>query len=351
MALYKIKYLVAAAFLILTDFSFTQERELVADLKGQWKFSIGDDMKWVQMTSDYYDWDAIKVPSAWENEGYHGYDGFAWYRKRVYIPGKFLSRHLELVLGRIDDADEVYFNGRLIGKTGSFPPNYSTAYNVFREYNLPNTIVKYDDWNLIAVRVYDAELSGGMLEGAFSLYATNNILFPTMSLESEWKFKPGDKSEWKEINFDDSKWNSIMVPGKWEELGYPNHDGYSWYRKKFVPLNSLKGNKLVLMLGKIDDYDEVFLNGVKIGGTGQINNPRVSMNDQAYLQSRGYFVPDGLLKFEAENVIAVRVFDGFKDGGIYEGPVGFTTQQRYIQFWRQQKKGSKSFWEKLINGD
>jgi len=348
----RIKYWLSALVIVFTShILFAQSKELVSDLTGDWKFSIGDDMKWMQMNYDDKDWDAIWVPSAWEYQGYHGYDGYAWYRKKVYIPGKYISKQLLLKLGRIDDVDEVYFNGKLVGRTGSFPPNYVSAYSVYRDYNVPNTIVRYNDWNLIAVRVFDSEQVGGMLDGEFSLYAMNNILFPMMSLESEWKFKTGDNSEWKNPRFDDSKWGNIMVPGKWENLGYPNYDGYAWYRKKFVPFNSLKGSKLVLMLGKIDDYDEVFINGVKIGGTGKIDRGSIGNNDKTYSQFRGYFVPDGLLKFNDENVIAVRVFDGWRDGGIYEGPVGFTTQQRYIQFWRQEKKNNKSFIEKFFFGD
>lgn len=348
----KLKYwMLFGAVLILTVNIMPSDKDLIKDLRGKWKFNIGDNMKWLQMGFNDDNWDDVYVPAPWENEGYHGYDGFAWYRKKVYISSRYMSRRIEFDLGRIDDADEVYFNEKLIGKTGSFPPEYVSAYSNYRNYVIPNTVIRWDDWNLISVRVYDSEQYGGMIDGNFCIYATKNVIFPLMSLESEWKFKTGDNSEWKNENYDDSKWGSIMVPGKWEAFGYPLYDGYAWYRKKFVPLKTLEGKELVLMLGKIDDYDEVYLNGKRIGGTGLINSGKLRNNDPAYSQFRGYFVPDGLLKYNAENVIAVRVFDGWRDGGIYEGPIGFTTQQNYVQFWRQEKKNSKSFFEKLFNGD
>jgi sialate O-acetylesterase len=62
------------------------------------------------------DWSEIKVPARWEDEGYRGYDGFAWYRKKVRVPSVFKNRNVYLELGYIDDVDEVYFNGEKIGQ-------------------------------------------------------------------------------------------------------------------------------------------------------------------------------------------------------------------------------------------
>ena len=43
-------------------------------------------------------------------------------------------------------------------------------------------------------------------------------------------------------------------------------------------------------------------------------------------------------KRNEKNIIAVRVFDSGRDGGIYEGPVGLITQTKYIDYWRKIKK-------------
>lgn len=347
------KYFVFACItaLIYAHILFAQNEEMVSNLEGLWKFSIGDDMNWAKMSFDDRGWDEIRVPSAWENEGYHGYDGYAWYRKKVYIPREYQNRALGIKLGRVDDVDEVFINEKMIGKTGNFPPDYNSAYSVYRDYVIPNTVIRYNDWNLIAIRVFDSEQLGGMLDSGFYIYAKQNIIFPMMSLESTWKFNTGDNKEWKDENFDDSKWKEILVPANWEHQGYPDYDGYAWYRKKFVPFSDLEGKKLVLMVGKIDDYDEVYLNGVKIGSTGKIDNPTAKLDANVYKYFRGYYLPDGLLKFNKENVIAVRVYDGWRYGGIYSGPVGFTTQQKYIQFWRDEKKNQKSFLEKFFFGE
>ncbi len=52
--------------------------------------------------------------------------------------------------------------------SGGFPPNYVTAYDAHREYYLPKEILK-EGKNTIAIRVYDAQLEGGIIRGAVGL--------------------------------------------------------------------------------------------------------------------------------------------------------------------------------------
>lgn len=110
------------------------------NLAGQWKFSIGDDIKCSTPAFNDANWENIKVPSPWENEGFNGYDGYAWYRKHFNIPLSLKGKSVYLSMGYIDDCDEVYVNGHLVGFSGSFPPNYYTAYNALRMYPCPRII-------------------------------------------------------------------------------------------------------------------------------------------------------------------------------------------------------------------
>ncbi|MFA6597458.1 MAG: hypothetical protein WCS69_07025 [Ignavibacteriaceae bacterium] len=345
-------YLAPVLLLLLVTIQkdlYGQTQNTIANLKGNWKFSIGDDKSRSAYAYDDRDWDVIKVPSEWENEGYHGYNGYAWYRKKVYISGSYKSINIYFSIGYIDDVDEVYFNGRLIGKKGAFPPNYETAYNQFREYIIPPSFINFDGQNQIAIRVYDGELAGGIVSGSVSIIGKNYFLYPDYSLDGDdWKFTTGDEKDFKEKNYDDSQWSYIQVPALWDNYGYANYDGFAWYRKKFNPGKVLDGKKLVLMLGQIDDMDETFINGVWVGSIGEINRPFPETNTYDYLQLRGYFIPDGLIKPGEENTIAVRVYDGFKEGGIYSGPIGFTTQEKYIKYWKSIKYKKESFWDKLF---
>lgn len=344
----KLKLLVIAAsvLILLTEKGFGQGSEWkVLSLKGKWKFSIGDDKKWARPDFNDRDWEEIYAPSPWEEQGFYGYDGYAWYRKHFYCPASVKGKLLTLNIGRIDDVDEVYINGRLMGQTGSFPPDYATAYDAERKYTVPESLLKMNADNVISIRVYDAELGGGIMSGDLGLFARSYPIQPEIALDGFWKFRIGDDQEWKDNEYSDRDWKEIIAPAFWETQGYRNYDGYAWYRKKiFIPA-SMKDKQLVLMLGKIDDKDETFFNGRQIGQTGDINGEYT--NDRDYQMFRGYFIPKDAIKYNSDNIIAVRVYDGFQDGGIYSGPIGITTRERYSQMWKKQK-GQKSFWELLF---
>ncbi|MCU7490371.1 MAG: glycoside hydrolase [Ignavibacteria bacterium] len=338
----KLFVITASVLTMLSQNAFGQESQWKAfGLKGKWKFSIGDDKKWARPDFNDKAWEEIYAPSPWEDQGFHGYDGYAWYRKHFYCPASVKGKSLLLQMGFIDDVDEIYINGKLVGSTGSFPPEYQTAYDAERRYPVPESILKISADNVIAVRVYDAELGGGIMSGELGLFVRQYPIWPDVALEGYWKFRTGDSPEWKNKDFQDNAWNEIVVPAFWENQGYANYDGFAWYRKKVVIPSWLNGKQLVLMLGKIDDKDEVYFNGRLIGRTGDLREE--STNDRDYQMFRGYYIPKDIIT-NGNNTIAVRVYDGFRDGGIYQGPIGITTQEKYNQMWRKQKK-HKSFWE------
>ncbi|HZI24403.1 MAG TPA: hypothetical protein VFD46_04975, partial [Chryseolinea sp.] len=123
--------LVLITSVLLTLEASCQERDRRENLQGYWKFILGDNKKFAKPEYDDSDWEKIYVPDSWQDEGFRNYNGYAWYRKTIEIEVEN-NDELYLDLGRIDDVDEVYFNGKLIGSTGGFPPDYFTAYNYIR---------------------------------------------------------------------------------------------------------------------------------------------------------------------------------------------------------------------------
>ncbi len=342
---YKTRTLFISSIICLLSLSnkiYASEENLVLlkSLEGKWQFSIGMNEEWISPKFNDSNWESIKVPSPWEDEGFNGYNGYAFYRKNITISSNYKDRMLYLNMGYIDDVDEVYLNGNKIGSTGSFPPNYSTAYNAERIYYIPAEYINFDGSNLIAVKVYDSEQQGGIVSGDIGLYGGKTAVNLDVNLQSIWKFSPGDDLRRKESDFDDSGWSEIFVPGKWEDQGFRDYDGYAWYRKSFLFQTNADNEKMVLLMGKIDDIDQVFINGTFVGSTGEFPLKRGSEANtgQEWEAFRGYYVPEGLLKKNQKNVIAVRVLDTGGDGGIYEGPVGLITQTKYIEYWRKIKK-------------
>ena len=128
-----------------------------------------------------------------------------------------------------------------------------------------------------------------------------------------WSFSVGDDMNWSKHDVDVSKWDRLFVPDNWDNH-YNGYNGFGWYRKTFDVRWLPEKGDIVLFLGQIDDVDEVFVNGVKVGQTGQFP-PEFST---AWNQERRYLISRELLK-SSNNVIAVRVYDTAGPGGILNG--------------------------------
>lgn len=318
----------------------------VLDLRGKWKFELGDDDKRASVAFDDSKWNEIFVPSPWEDEGYPGYDGYAWYRKHFRFSAGAEEKTLYLRLGCIDDVSEVYLNGVIIGITGDFPPDFRTAYNIEVILPIPKNILKGSGDNVIAVRVYDDQLAGGIVSGRVGFYESKDYLTPDVSFAGEWQFKTGDSEKWMEPSFDDRSWDQIFAPAYWESQGYPRYDGMAWYRLHFKIPAELEGKTVIVLLGRIDDLDETYINGEEIGRTGRIrSNPRRSVRHNEYREFREYTVHAGLLKAGIDNVIAVRVYDVGGEGGIYEGPIGIITREHFKEWKNNRTWNENRFWK------
>ena len=111
-------------------------------------------------------------------------------------------------------------------------------------------------------------------------------------------------ASWSTASLDDISWPKMKVPQLWEQEALKDVDGIVWLRRIVEVSSEDAGKPALLSLGMIDDNDQTFLNGTKIGETS------------AYDVKRSYAVKGGLLK-AGKNVIAVRVEDSGGGGGIY----------------------------------
>ena len=115
---------------------------------------------------------------------------------------------------------------------------------------------------------------------------------------------------WKNTDFDDSKWPKMKLPGLWEYqgLGLDNLDGVVWFRKTIVIDDVDAGKAAKLGLGKIDDSDDTYVNGTKVGS---------AKNQSA--ANRHYDIPAGVLK-AGKNIISIRIEDTGGGGGVAGQP-------------------------------
>jgi cephalosporin-C deacetylase len=155
-----------------------------------------------------------------------------------------------------------------------------------------------------------------------AILAFLNAGFAQNILPSEWKFKTGDNSEWSSPAFNDSDWGTITPGIVWEQQGFPSYDGYAWYRATFVIPSKFKKDAesyggLSLQLGRIDDVDFTWFNGDLIGKTGELPPNFITKWDEL----RVYSIPASKVNWDKPNTLAVRVYDGNGNGGIYSDPI------------------------------
>ncbi|HKP13347.1 MAG TPA: sialate O-acetylesterase [Blastocatellia bacterium] len=116
-------------------------------------------------------------------------------------------------------------------------------------------------------------------------------------------------------DFSEEGWQSMRLPQFWETAGLLI-DGAVWFRKTVEVPAAWAGRDLTLSLGPVDDFDVTYFNGAKVGATG-------SETPNFYMVPRKYTVPGSLVK-AGRNVIAVRAFDHYGQGGFGGGPSDMT---------------------------
>ncbi len=130
------------------------------NIDGDWQFALGDDPQYAKPDYDDGWWEKIGGPAdqwdTWGGESHPSYTGFAWYRRHIDIlPTPGTTGEYKILITRVDDAYEVYWNGKLIGSEGRMPPRPSWHYTKFpHSYNLVGSAV-----GVLAIRVWKAPLS------------------------------------------------------------------------------------------------------------------------------------------------------------------------------------------------
>lgn len=146
--------------------------------------------------------------------------------------------------------------------------------------------------------------------------------------ETKWKFMidPGNtglEKGWQRPEFDGSSWWDIAVPRAWvmpskSDSQAKIYSGFAWYRRAVIIPTEWQGKKVFLNIGKIQDKDWAYVNGVPVGKT---------VADGLYYLRRSYVIPCTAIKYGQPNVIAIRVLGARRNGGIIEGPVSLTADK------------------------
>lgn len=99
----------------------------------------------------------------------------------------------------------------------------------------------------------------------------------------------------------------VTLPGLWEQKGMPGFDGVGYYAARLAIPKGWERKRLCLSLGRIDDADSTYVNGVFVGG----------MTD--WVSQRIYPVPKAALRGDSLRIL-IRVLDNGGGGGIHGMP-------------------------------
>jgi alpha-galactosidase len=151
-----------------------------------------------------------------------------------------------------------------------------------------------------------------------------------MVVLENWKFITGDSLAYLNVDYNDAGWKTINPSLCWEPQGLSEYDGYAWYRVTFMLPDAIRKSSyfkdsVSIKIGKVDDTEQTFLNGELIGENGRVvpagQKPgEFEGNSQAYSYFRDYVLAadDPRLRWNKQNVLAIRVHDHGGMGGLYD---------------------------------
>ena len=176
-----------------------------ADLKDHGK--SGGLALWARPDFDDTAWKTITLPCMVQ-ELWPSTNGIFWFRKTVDIPASWAGKDLTLSLGPVDDFDETYWDGELVGS--------GKLWNKAREYTVPGRLVKGGK-TVICVRCTDDHGEGG-LYGASDLLYVQGPDGQKIGLDNQWKvtlsvsFSGAPRSTAREPNMPTVLYNAMIKP-------------------------------------------------------------------------------------------------------------------------------------------
>ena len=161
----------------------------------QARFITGNNEAYKLEGYDDTKWELQKPGEVWQAQGHENYHGYAWYRIHVTLPSSiknnaFWKDSLRIFLAHVNDVDETFLNGTVIGHIGSFPEEaggYISKWPAVREYHiaLTSNLIKWDADNVIAIRVFDGGGTGGIFMGQPYIDALEKVNGISISMDNQ----------------------------------------------------------------------------------------------------------------------------------------------------------------------
>ncbi len=207
------------AYLKLPDFNYeTSAGDFAKTVQEMRDQDLGMKERWY-MPDSVSGWKEMLVPHKWSESELFNFDGTAWYRRSFQVT-ELVEKEAVLSLGKIDDYDEVWLNGELLGSTNN--------YDTFRTYLIGTGKLKVG-MNTLVLRVTDTGGEGGFTSDARSVFVQYNQT--KINLAGKWLFRlgtaiPAEKIRQKDPNSFPSTLNNAMI----QPLRQYGIKGILWYQ-------------------------------------------------------------------------------------------------------------------------
>ncbi len=180
---------------------------------------VADSAMWRSAGYDHSKWPAMRLPALWETLPLLSrLDGVVWFRKTIFIRDEDAGLPAVLRLGKIDDNDQTFLNGSLLG-TGQ-------GWNADRRYTVGAGQLKGGK-NVIAVRVDDTGGSGGIWGDSSELSLTvNGRQYP---LAGDWAYNVQEVMHVKS-GIGPNDYPSLLYNAMVHPFGGLNIKGAIWYQ-------------------------------------------------------------------------------------------------------------------------
>ncbi len=165
-----------------------------------------------------------------------------------------------------------------------------------------------------------------------------------IDLKAGWRFKPdganvGVKEAWYAPSYPDADWAPMQAGKRWEDQGFPDVEGYAWYRRWVEVPSSWEGKNVWFVAGAISDAGILFCNGQQVNSYGNTDTKSLASRPAIGELSR-------FLRFGEKNLIALQAFDWGGSGGLWWLPCLLTTDPAqlpmeaiatcYLEYGQQQ---------------
>ncbi|MCL4220736.1 MAG: hypothetical protein KJZ65_05145 [Phycisphaerales bacterium] len=129
------------------------------------------------------DWKSMELPALLGPDGLDQFDGVVYFRRQVDLPDDWAGQPVTLSLGPIDDYDDVWVNGTLVGST-----HEDGQWNVPRVYRVPGEVVR-GGANIVAIRMVDQSGPGGVFGQAEHMFMQQGDA--KVWLAGAWEYRRG----------------------------------------------------------------------------------------------------------------------------------------------------------------